>query len=52
MGERLLRPYSQAGAAAFTRLAGDGGDELRQVRIDMERWVDLSLEINIASSGA
>jgi hypothetical protein len=45
MGERLLELYGQVGAAAFDGLARNGGDDLRQVRRDMERWVDLSVEL-------
>lgn len=45
MGERLLELYGRAGAAAFDGLARTGSDDLRQVRIDMERWVDLSVEL-------
>lgn len=46
MGERLLELYSQVGTTAFTRVAGGGGgDELRQVRRDIERWVDLSVDV-------
>ena len=45
MGERLLELYSEVGESAFTRFGRDGGDDLRQMRIDMERWVDLSVEL-------
>ena len=45
MGERLLDLYSQVGTATFERLRGNGSDEVRQVRRDMERWVDLSVEL-------
>jgi hypothetical protein len=45
MGERLLELYGEVGKSAFDGLAGNGGDELRQVRIDMERWVDLSVTL-------
>ena len=45
MGERLLGLYSEVGTAAFNRFGRDGGEDLRQVRIDMERWVDLSVEL-------
>lgn len=45
MGERLLELYGQVGAAAIDGVARNGGDDLRQVRRDMERWVDLSVEL-------
>lgn len=45
MGERLLELYGQVGAAALDGVARNGGDDLRQVRRDMERWVDLSVEL-------
>lgn len=45
MGERLLELYGEVGAAAFDGLGRNGNDELRQVRRDMERWVDLSVEL-------
>ena len=44
MAERLIDLYSDVGTATFSRLAGDG-DDLRQIRRDMERWVDLSVEL-------
>jgi len=45
IGERLLELYRDVGASAFNG-SGRGLDEdLRQVRIDMERWVDLSVEV-------
>ena len=45
MGERLLDLYSEVGKSAFTPFGRDGSDDLRQIRIDMERWVDLSVEL-------
>lgn len=45
MGERLLELYGEVGAAAFNGATRHGEDDLRQVRIDMERWVDLSVEL-------
>lgn len=45
IGERLLDLYRDVGASAFNG-SGRGLDEdIRQVRIDMERWVDLSVEV-------
>ena len=45
MGERLLELYGEVGARAFEGMARNGGDELKQVRRDMERWVDLSVDL-------
>lgn len=45
MGERLLDLYSEVGDAAFTRFGRTGSDDVRRIRIDMERWVDLSVEL-------
>jgi len=45
MGERLLDLYSEVGESAFTGFGRPGGDDLRQIRIDMARWVDLSVEL-------
>src|SRR5215213_4814123 len=42
MGERVLELYQDLGKAA---VGGDLVDELRRARIDMERWVDLSVEV-------
>ena len=45
MGERLLGLYSEVGESTFTRFGREGSDDLRRIRIDMERWVDLSVEL-------
>ena len=45
MGERLLELYGEVGSSAFNGLGRNGGEELRQVRMDMERWVDLSVAL-------
>jgi hypothetical protein len=45
MSQRLLELYSEVGEATFSRFNRDGGDDLRQIRIDLERWVDLSVEL-------
>ncbi len=45
MGDRLLELYGEVGASALDGLARNGGDELRQVRMDMERWVDISVNL-------
>ena len=45
MSERLLDLYGQVGAATLDGLARNGTDDLRQVRKDMDRWVDLSVAL-------
>jgi hypothetical protein len=45
MSQRLLEVYSEVGQATFPGFNRDGGDDLRQMRIDLERWVDLSVEL-------
>lgn len=45
MADRLLDLYREAGATTFSGANRDLGDDLRRVQIDMERWVDLSVEV-------
>lgn len=45
MGQRLLELYSEVGEATFSRFNREKSDDLRQIRIDMERWVDVSVEL-------
>lgn len=45
MAERLFDLYRDMGSAATGRFGKDLEDDIRQARVDMERWVDFSVEM-------